>query len=101
MSRFVLAAEVVHDPDAIWDYIAIENSSPLAAYRQIEALHEKFALLATQPLLGEAREDLGEGIRAFVVRPFVVLYRARVDHVEVIRVVHSARDIAGALRRQP
>ena len=49
MSRFTLDSDVRTDLDEIREYVGIDNNSPIAASRQIEALYEKFALLATQP----------------------------------------------------
>ena len=98
MNRYTLAPEVRDDLDEIWDYIAIDNNSPVAASRQIEVLYEKFTLLATQPLIGQARDDLGKDIRVFVVRPFVILYRHKSYGVEVVQVVHGSRDIYAVLR---
>ncbi|HLA85317.1 MAG TPA: type II toxin-antitoxin system RelE/ParE family toxin [Thermoguttaceae bacterium] len=98
MSRFTLDPRVRVDLDEIWDYIGIENNNPVAASRQIEVLYEKFLLLANEPLLGQLREDLGKNLRAFVARPFVVLYRPTVHGIEVVQVVHFARDVYTVLR---
>ena len=99
MSRFALARDVRTDLDEIWNYIAIENNSPAAANRQIDLLYQKFAFLAAHPLIGEARDDLGPNLRALVVRPYLVLYRAKSYGIEVAQVVHSARDINAVVRR--
>ncbi len=100
MSRFTLDTDVRADLDAIWDYIGIENQNPVAASHQIEVLFDKFSLLATRPLLGEARDDLGEGVRMFVVRPYVILYRPKGHGIEVAQVVHSAQDIHAVFRHK-
>ena len=99
MSRFTLDPDVREDLDTIWDYIAIDNNSPGAASRQIETLYEKFILLATQPLLGQARDDLADNLRSFVVRPFVILYRPKSYGVEVVQIVHGAQDIYAVFRQ--
>lgn len=99
MSRFTLDADVYQDLRGIWRYIAIEKERPGAADRQIEMLDAKFALLAANPLLGEPREDLGEDVRAFVARPYVILYRPSEHGVAIYRVIHSARDIQAVVRR--
>jgi toxin ParE1/3/4 len=103
MNEFTLDPAVDHDLAAIWDYIAVANHSPAAANRLMRMLYGKFAMLATQPLMGESREDLGENVRAFVARPYLVLYRPVRNGIEVAQVVHSARDItrAARTRRQP
>ncbi|NQU21436.1 MAG: type II toxin-antitoxin system RelE/ParE family toxin [Candidatus Nealsonbacteria bacterium] len=100
MSRFTFDTDVRADLDAIWDYIAVENQSPVAASNQIEVLYDKFSLLATQPFLGEAREDLGKNVRMFVVRPYVILYRPKDHGIKVAQVVHSAQDIYAVFRHK-
>ena len=98
MSRFILDSEVRQDLDDIWNYLGVEKGNPAAARHQIERLFEAFSTLAGQPLLGEARRDLGANVRTFVVRPFVVLYRPQTNGVQIAQVVHSARDIQAVSR---
>jgi toxin ParE1/3/4 len=62
MSRFTLSRGVRADLRDIWSYIAIENHSPDAADRLVDRLTDVFALLAREPLLGEARDDLAAGV---------------------------------------
>jgi toxin ParE1/3/4 len=101
MSRYTLARDVQKDLDDIWDQIAIKNSSPDRASRQLHRLHETFSLLAGHPLLGELRPDLSPDLRAFVVRPYLVLYLPASYGVRIAQVIHSARDIQAVFRRKP
>ena len=55
MNRYVVSPQALADLQAIWDYIGIEQDSPVAASDQLRRFREKFALLATQPLMGELR----------------------------------------------
>ena len=98
MSRFILDPEVRRDLDEIWNFIGVERDNPTAARRLVERLFEAFSALAKQPFLGEARKDLGANVRAFVVRPYVVLYRPQPNGVQIAQVVHSARDIQAIAR---
>ena len=98
MSRFTLARGVRADLLDIWRLIAIEHHSPDAADRTIDRITHALAVLARQPFLGEAREDLAPGVRGFVVSPYLVLYTPREYGVRVIQIVHSARDIRTAFR---
>jgi toxin ParE1/3/4 len=98
MSRFTLDPDVQQDLDEIWNYIGVEKGYPGAAQRLIERLFQAFTSLAKQPLLGERRDDLGANVRAFVVRPYVVLYRPQSSGVQIAQVVHSARDIQAVAR---
>jgi len=81
------------DLKSIWDYIAVENGNPTAANALLERFCQRFALLATEPLLGELRDDLRPGLRAFVVSPYVIFYYPVDDGIEVAGVVHGARNI--------
>ena len=45
----------------IWKYIAKRNL--LAADRMMDRFREKFDMLARQPLIGEAREDIAPQLR--------------------------------------
>ena len=98
MSRFILDPAVREDLDNIWDYIAIDNNNPGAASRQIEILYEKFILLASQPFLGQVRNDLADDLRAFAARPFVILYRPKSYGIEVVQIVHGAQDLYAVFR---
>jgi toxin ParE1/3/4 len=100
MSRFALARGVRADLRGRWRRIAVEGHSPNAADRLIDRITDVFALLAREPLLGEVRNDLAPRIRAFVVSPYLVLYTPEKHGVRVIQVVHAARDIYRAFRRQ-
>ena len=50
----------------IWDRIA--DDSVDAADRWLDRLDDKFALLATHPLMGRARSELAQGLRELSVR---------------------------------
>jgi toxin ParE1/3/4 len=43
--------------------------------------------------MGRSREDLGPELRSFPVKNYLVLYRLMKGHVEIVRVVHTARDL--------
>jgi toxin ParE1/3/4 len=103
MSRYLLSALARNDLDAIWDYIGIENDRPSAAHRLIEALVEKFEMLARQPLMGQAREDLAdlvEDVRSFSVGNYVIYYQPVAEGVRIGRVLHGARDARAVLAAQ-
>ena len=93
MNRYIVSPQAVADLQAIWDYIGIKQGSPGAASDQLVRFHEKFALLASQPLMGEIREDLRPGLRIFVADSYLILYYPLGDGIEVVGVVHAARHI--------
>ena len=75
----------------IWDYIA--GDSLAAADRWVERLDEQFGLLAAQPKMGRPRDELAPGVRSFPVDRYTVFYVPLDDGIDVVRVLHGARDI--------
>lgn len=53
----------------------------------------EFQRLARNPLGGEARDDLRPGLRSVSHGSCVIYFRARPDCLEIVRVLHGARDI--------
>lgn len=75
----------------IWEYIA--DDSLAAADRWVHRLDGQFRLLAAQPVMGRAREELAPGVRSFPFGRYVVYYVPLDDGIDVVRVLHGARDI--------
>ena len=75
----------------IWDYIA--DDSMEAADRWVDQLDEKFHLIATQPMMGRARDELEPGLRSFPFGRYIIFYVPTSSGIDVVRVLHGARDI--------
>jgi len=75
----------------LWVYIAQDN--PAAADRVLDEIEAKCHLLAGQPRLGPARPDIRPDLRYFPVGSYLILYREIASGVEIVRVVHGARDL--------
>jgi toxin ParE1/3/4 len=104
MSRYRLSPLARGDLDAIWDYIGVEHDRPAAAHRLVEALFERFAMLARHPLAGQARADLADvakDVRSFSLGNYVIYYQPVSDGVRIARVLHGARDARAALGSEP
>jgi toxin ParE1/3/4 len=80
----------------IWLHIA--QDSLARADHFLDMLEEKIHLLASSPRIGRMYPELGDNLRAFPVRDYLVIYREATSSVEVVRVLHGARDIENALR---
>jgi toxin ParE1/3/4 len=93
---FTLTARAEEDLIEIWTYIAADN--PAAADRVIDRIEDMFGRVATNPQLGQARTDLAEGLRYSVSGSYLVLYRQVGADVEIVRVVHGARDVPSLFR---
>ena len=50
-------------------------------------------MIADSPMIGRTREELAPGLRSFPVGNHVIFYRSVKNGIEVIRVLHGARDI--------
>ena len=71
----------------------IAEDSPGNARRFIERLTQKFVALGRNPMIGRARPDLRPDLRSFPYGAYLILYRAIDEGVEIVRVVHGARNL--------
>ena len=91
--------------DALADYIAAD--SPDAAERFLDAVQKAFDLIGGQPGIGSRRYahlPMWEDLRLWPVPGFerhLIFYVERPGHVDVLRVLHGARDIPAALMDDP
>jgi toxin ParE1/3/4 len=97
MARIVQDADAEADLVQIWFYIARDNST--AADRLLDRIAKSLELLATQPRSGQEWNELSPGIRRFAVGNYVILYRPLDDGIQVVRVLHGARDIFAAFHK--
>ncbi len=74
----------------IWDFIARDN--PSAADNYLRWLADRFDLLATQPLMGKAREELKPKLRSFVVGRHIIFYMPFEEGIAVERVLAGPQD---------
>jgi toxin ParE1/3/4 len=91
MAKVVRSSRAVIDLADIVEYIAAHNVT--AARRLLDRFDELFNQLAQNPQMGQRREELAPSARTMSVGNYVVVFRPISDGVEVIRVVHGARDI--------
>ncbi|PZO72442.1 MAG: type II toxin-antitoxin system RelE/ParE family toxin [Sphingomonas taxi] len=89
--------QAIRDVDEIWLYIA--RHDPIAATRLVERLISSVARLADYPESGPARPEIGFGARSITVGNYLVLYRVKRDSVDIVRIVHGARELLGTPRR--
>lgn len=79
------------DLDEILDRIAIHNSRAAVAF--VERLEKKCYELAENPDMGFLRDELAPDLRCWPVRKYLIFYRPIDDGIEIVRVVHGARDL--------
>jgi toxin ParE1/3/4 len=84
----------------LWEILLfIARDSEEAAFRLIDSIDERFDLLARFPGAGPARPEISEGLRSFPVGNHLILYKPIDDGIEVMRVVHGARNLRRLFHR--
>jgi plasmid stabilization system protein ParE len=92
VTRFVLTPIAGRDLVGIWDYLAETN--PEAADRVLQALEKAMRKLSSEPGIGHLREDLADRRhRFFLVYSYLIVYRPDTKPLQVLRVLHAARDV--------
>ncbi len=99
MSGYQFTPQAVGDLLNIWTFIAKDN--PEAAERVEAAIFRACDLLANSPFAGATRTDLTPlPVRFWVVQPYsnyLVVYDPKKQPLQVIRILHAARDIPSVL----
>lgn len=94
MHRLIISPSAEADLDDILASIARDKRG--AARRFVAKLRETCEIIGKNPHLGEVWPQLGDGTwRAFSFQKYIIFYRTSDDLVEILRVVHGARDVEG------
>jgi antitoxin ParD1/3/4/toxin ParE1/3/4 len=92
MNPYILAPAAQRDLRALQAYMAQENIQ--VARRVLAEIRAACARLADNPHLGHTREDLtDQPVRFWLVRTYYIIYRPETRPLEIVRIMHSARDI--------
>lgn len=91
MPEVVYSPASVGDLTEIWDYVA--QDSLLQADRLIDRFRLRIQYLAHNNLLGRPRPELAQNCRSVPLGKYCIYYRPIEDGIEVLRLLHSARDI--------
>ena len=87
------------DLDDIGDRIAQRNPKRAATY--VREIRDKALLLVDFPHSGAPRPAWGADVRVAIHGNYLIVYRVRGEVVQVLRVVHGARDLEALFARQP
>jgi toxin ParE1/3/4 len=79
------------DLTEIWSYIADDSLANADSF--IDKLYETMQVLSRQPGSGRHREEIAPGIQSFPFGRYIIFYRAVTGGIEIVRVLHGARDI--------
>ncbi|HYG36287.1 MAG TPA: type II toxin-antitoxin system RelE/ParE family toxin [Clostridia bacterium] len=91
MSQYRVSDAARADLEEIWLFIAQDNIE--AADQFIRTIVSRFPRLACMPYLGRKREELAPRLRSIPVANYVIFYRPFEDGVEIVRIIHGARDL--------
>jgi toxin ParE1/3/4 len=84
----------------------LTRDRPSTALRFIDAVEQAFARLAEMPEIGPVRQFRNPhllGIRMWPVpgfRNYLIFYRIAADEIQILRVLHAARDLESALEEE-
>lgn len=96
MKPYVLTQRAKQDIEDIWEYIAADSLG--AADRVYGSLENALDRLAKHPGIGHMREDLADRrYRFLLVYNYLIVYLYETRPLQVIRVLHAARDIQSIL----
>lgn len=97
--RLQLTPEADTDLEEIGDRIA--ERSPMRAVSYVRELRQRCALILTLPHAGAPRPQWGDGIRIVIHGKYLIVHRVRADVVQILRVVHGARNLDQLFEDEP
>ncbi|MEW6363025.1 MAG: type II toxin-antitoxin system RelE/ParE family toxin [Acidobacteriota bacterium] len=97
-AQVLITREAETDLVELWVHIA--GRSFRAADNYVNLIRRRCSALARTRGLGRLREELAPGLRSFPVGNHVVFYRPAEYGIQVIRVLHGARDIDAIFARE-
>ena len=83
------SVEAEEDLISIWVYVAIDD--PDAADRLLDRIDAACGQLAELPDMGTSYEEIRPGLQLLPVRNYLILYRRIESGIEIVRVIHGAR----------
>lgn len=93
MTHFRVKLTVRAENDLIDIWFAVARGSPGEADRFVRRLNDRISSLREYPDRGVARPDIGLDARMLVEGNYLILYRVASRDVDIVRVVHGARDL--------
>ena len=88
---YLLSPLAVIDIEDILTYL--DQRNPAVALRYRDDFYSAFSKLADNPYHGQAQPDISKNARHWVISPYRILYRIVDPDIEIVRVIHAARDI--------
>ena len=96
MNGYELTPLAERDLFEIGRYVA--SDSETRADRVLDTIRQAMIVLAAQPLIGHQRLDLApSSYRFWPVYSYLIVYRADRTPLQIVRVLHGARDVSDLL----
>lgn len=95
--RAIVTGPAKDDLLSIWEYLA-DHATLDTADRVIAAIRDGIEQLVSTPRIGFMRESFAPpSVRFWRVHSFYIVYRWEKQPIEILRVVHAARDVQRVL----
>jgi toxin ParE1/3/4 len=91
MPRIALTPRAQQDLEDLFDYMDARQAHGSDLFA--EKFDEACRLFLAHPSMGATAEELAPSLRQFRVWNYVVFYRPSADGLEIVRIIHGARDI--------
>lgn len=91
MPKLIFSKPAEEDLNNICQYIAMDSLNAAAQF--VDFIESKCNLLARNPRLGRVRNDIADTMHSFPIKSYVIFYQPLKDGVEILRILHSARDL--------
>ncbi|HSU68575.1 MAG TPA: type II toxin-antitoxin system RelE/ParE family toxin [Tepidisphaeraceae bacterium] len=99
MSRATVSSQARADLKDIWNYIAERDVQ--AADRVLADLREAIGKVARMPGIGHPRREVADKrFRFWTVRSYLIAYYPDTKPIEIVRVVHGARNFKKLFNRK-
>ena len=81
--------------------LRIAERSPFHAHRFVGRIEVRTQNIAILPHAGAPRPQWGASVRVVIVKKYLIIHRVRDNTVQILRVLHGARDIDALLEAEP
>ena len=97
MRHYLLTSDAERDLDLIKTYLVRQGGNPLAL-RVLREIREALRFLGANPEAGHLREDLTDApLKFWTVFSYLIVYDPAKRPIEILNIIHSARDVQALL----
>ncbi|HZS89863.1 MAG TPA: type II toxin-antitoxin system RelE/ParE family toxin [Chloroflexota bacterium] len=97
MKRYIISPEAEQDLDDIKEYL-VRAGGIRVARRVLKEIKNAMQFLVREPEAGHRREDLADApVKFWPVFAYLIVYDPAKRPIEIVRVLHGARDVSTLL----